>query len=112
MKIEAERYIKSTGQTQKETRLYITSCRGNAKEASAAIRAHWGIENSLHWVLDVSFGEDASRKRVGHSAQNFSILLRIALNLIKNEKSKKRSVKGKRLDAGWDNDYLLKILKN
>jgi predicted transposase YbfD/YdcC len=112
VKIEAERYIKSTGQTQKEIRLYITSCAGNAKMISSAIRAHWGVENSLHWVLDVSFGEDASRKRDGHSAQNFSILNRIALNLVKNEQSKKRSVKGKRLDAGWDNDYLLKIMKN
>lgn len=112
VKIEAERYIKSTGQTQKETRLYITSHGGSAKMISSAIRAHWGVENSLHWVLDVSFGEDASRKREGHSAQNFSILNRIALNLVKNEQSKKRSVKGKRLDAGWDNDYLLKILKN
>ena len=112
VKIEAERYIKSTGQTQKETRLYITSCEYRAKTISSAIRAHWGVENSLHWVLDVSFGEDASRKREGHSAQNFSILNRIALNLVKNEQSKKRSVKGKRLDAGWNNDYLLKILKN
>ena len=112
VKIEAERYIKSTGQTQKETRLYITSYGGSAKTISSAIRAHWGVENSLHWVLDVSFGEDASRKREGHSAQNFSMLNRIALNLVKNEQSKKRSVKGKRLDAGWDNDYLLKILKN
>ena len=112
VRIEAERYIKSTGQTQKETRLYITSCEGSAKTISAAIRAHWGVENSLHWILDVSFGEDASRKREGHAAQNFSILNRIALNLVKNEKSKKRSVKGKRLDAGWDNDYLLRILKN
>jgi len=112
VKIEAERYIKSTGQTHKETRYYITSCSGSAKTISSAIRAHWGVENSLHWILDVSFGEDASRKREGHSAQNFSILARIALNLLKNETSKKRSVKGKRLDAGWDNDYLLKILKN
>ena len=112
VKIKAERYIKSTGQTQKETRLYITSCKGSAKVINSAIRAHWGVENSLHWVLDVSFGEDASRKRDGHSAQNFSILNRIALNLVKNEHSKKRSVKGKRLDAGWDNDYLLKIMIN
>ena len=112
VKIEAERYLKSTGQIQKETRLYITSCSGNAKMIGAAIRAHWGVENSLHWVLDVSFGEDASRKRDGHAAQNFSMLNRIALNLVKNEQSKKRSVKGKRLDAGWDNDYLLKIMKN
>lgn len=112
VKIEAERYYKSTGQTQKETRLYITSCDKSAKVIGSAIGAHWGVENSLHWVLDVSFNEDASRKREGHAAQNFSLLNRIALNLVKNEKSKKRSVKGKRLDAGWDNHYLLKILLN
>jgi hypothetical protein len=70
-----------------------------------------GIENHLHWALDVSFGEDQSRKRAGFAAQNFSVINRIALNLIKNETNKKRSVKGKRLDAGWDNDYLLKILQ-
>lgn len=112
VRIEAERYIKSTGQTQKETRLYITSCDSSAKMISDAIRAHWGIENSLHWILDVSFGEDASRKKNGYSAQNYSLLSRIALNLVKNEKSKKRSVKGKRIDAGWNNDYLIKIFKN
>jgi hypothetical protein len=67
----------------------------------------------LYWQLDVSFSEDQSRKRDGHAAQNFSLLNRIALNLLKNEQSKKkRSVKGKRLSAGWNNDYLLKILKN
>jgi hypothetical protein len=62
--------------------------------------------------LDVSFGEDKSRKRDGYAAQNFSLLNRIALNPVKKEQSRKRSVKGKRLDAGWNNDYLLKILIN
>jgi hypothetical protein len=62
--------------------------------------------------LDVSFGEDQSRKRNGYADQNFSLLNRIFLNLIKNEQSRKRSIKGKRLDAGWNNDYLLKILIN
>ena len=60
----------------------------------------------LHWTLDVSFNEDRSQKRDGHAAQNFSMLNRIALNLIKNEQSKKRSIKGKRLNAGWDNDFI------
>ncbi|MDR0612370.1 MAG: hypothetical protein LBG45_02610, partial [Dysgonamonadaceae bacterium] len=76
------------------------------------VRSHRGIENNLHWQLDVSFREDESRKREGYAAQNFSMLNRIALNLIKHEQSKKRSVKGKRLDAGWNNNYLLKILTN
>ncbi len=112
VKIEATRYIKSTGKEEKETRLYITSSKANAETIGKSIRLHWGIENKLHWQLDVSFNEDSSRKRSGYAAQNFSMINRIALNLIKNENSKKRSVKGKRLDAGWNNDYLLKILTN
>ncbi len=106
VRIDSLRYIKSTGREEKETRLYISSLPANAELLGKSIRAHWGIENSLHWQLDVSFGEDKSRKRDGYSAQNFSIINRIALNLLKNEQSKKRSVKGKRLDAGWNNDYL------
>ena len=112
VKIDSSRYIKSTGKEEKQTRLYITSLPPDAQNIAKAIRSHWGIENSLHWTLDVAFGEDKSRKKEGYSAQNFSIINRIALNLLKNELSKKRSVKGKRLDAGWNNDYLIKILKN
>jgi predicted transposase YbfD/YdcC len=112
VKIEATRYIKSSGKEEKEVRLYITSSPKNAHEIGTAVRSHWGIENNLHRQLDVSFNEDDSRKREGYAAQNFSMLNRIALNLIKHEQSKKRSMKGKRLDAGWNNDYLLKILIN
>jgi predicted transposase YbfD/YdcC len=112
VRIEATRYFKSSGKEEKETRPYITSSRENAEVIGRGVRSHWGIENNLHWQLDVSFREDESRKRDGYAAQNFSILNRIALNLIKQEQSKKRSVKGKRLDAGWNNDYLLKILRN
>lgn len=112
IKIESTRQEESTGKQESETRLYISSLKKEAKEMAGHIRAHWGIENSLHWVLDVAFDEDASRKRAGHAAQNYAILNRIALNLLKHEKGKIRSIKGKRLDAGWDNDYLLKILKN
>ena len=112
VKIEATRYIKSTGKEEKEVRLYITSSKENAEVIGRGVRSHWGIENNLHWQLDVSFREDDSRKREGYAAQNFSMLNRIALNLIKHEQSKKRSIKGKRLDAGWNNDYLLKILIN
>jgi hypothetical protein len=64
----------------------------------------------LRWTLDVSFCEHASRKRAGNAAQNYSVLLKIALNLLKNENSKRLSVKSKRLEAGWNEDYLLKIL--
>ncbi|HET8827891.1 MAG TPA: ISAs1 family transposase, partial [Pelobium sp.] len=71
---------------------------------------HWSIENKLHWTLDVAFSEDQSRKRDGNAAQNFSVLLKIALNLLKNENSAKVGVKGKRLKAGWDNHYLEKLI--
>ena len=113
VKIESTRYIKSTGEEEKQTRFYITSSDAFAEVIGKVVRAHWGIENQLHWQLDVSFSEDQSRKRDGHAAQNFSLINRIALNLLKNEPSKKKSsVKGKRLSAGWDNEYLAKILKN
>jgi predicted transposase YbfD/YdcC len=110
IKIETGRYTGSTGKYETQTRLYISSLRVDAQKASEYVRSHWNIENRLHWTLDVSFNEDQSRKRAGYSARNFSIINRIALNLLKNDKTKKRSVKGKRLDAGWDNDFLLNIL--
>ena len=112
VRIESTRYIKSSQKEEKQTRFYITSSKASAEIIGKAIRSHWGIENRLHWQLDVSFSEDQSRKRDGYAAQNFSMINRIALNLIKHEQSKKRSVKGKRLTAGWNNDYLCKILMN
>jgi predicted transposase YbfD/YdcC len=111
IKIDSTRIMKATGEEEKETRLYISSVEANAKKLGVSIRQHWGIENSLHWILDVSFGEDKSMKKNDNAVQNFSIINRIALNLLKHE-NKKRSIRGKRLDAGWNNDYLLKILKN
>lgn len=111
IKIEAERFIKSTGETERETRYYISSMPGDAQQLNRNIRDHWKIENSLHWVLDVAFNEDQSRKRAGHAAENFSVINRIALNLLKNETSTKQGVKGKRLKAGWDIEYLEKVLK-
>lgn len=110
--IEATRYNKASKTEQHEKRYYITSLNADAEKIEKAVRSHWGVENSLHWVLDVAFNEDSSRKRNANAAENFSIVCRIALNLVKNETSKKRSVRGKRLEAGWDNNYLLKILKN
>jgi predicted transposase YbfD/YdcC len=110
VRIEAERYHKATGKTEREIRYYITSLQPDAKRLNRLVRQHWGIENKLHWVLDVGFGEDLSRKPAGHAAQNFSVLNRIALNLLKQEKSLQRGIKGKRLKAAWDHPYLLKLL--
>ena len=110
LRIESERYHKCTGKIEREIRYYITSLRPDAARLNSVIRQHWGIENKLHWVLDVGFGEDLDRKRAGHAAQNFSILDRIALNLLKQDKSSKRGIKGKRLKAAWNLPYLLKLL--
>jgi len=110
VRIESERYHKATGKTEREIRYYITSLIADAVRLNSVIRQHWGIENKLHWVLDVGFGEDLDRKRAGHSAQNFSVLNRIALNLLKQDKSSKQGVKGKRLKAAWNHPYLLKLL--
>lgn len=92
-----------------EDRFYITSISG-AKTVLQAVRSHWGIENRLHWVLDIAFDEDRHRLRKEHGPENFAVLRHIALNLLQQETSLKRSTKGKRLVAGWNQDYLLKIL--
>jgi len=110
IKIVAERQIKSTGESQKETRYYISSLQADAQQLNRCIRSHWKIENSLHWILDVAFHEDLSRKRAGNAAENFSVINRIALNLLKNELTTKQGIKGKRLKAGWSNDYLEQVL--
>ena len=99
------------GDTSDERSYYISSLKGaDAAGMAEAIRGHWGIENQLHWHLDVSFGEDACRVRKGHGAENFSRLRRIALNLLQQEITNTRGVKIKRLRAGWDHDYLLRVL--
>ena len=110
VRIEAERYHKATGKTERETRFYITSMKPNAALLNTIIRQHWGIENKLHWVLDVGFGEDLCRKRQGNAAQNFSVINRIALNLLKQDNTCKLGIKGKRIQAGWNNDYMLQLV--
>ncbi len=107
--VERERQFRD--KTESETSFYIGSIGDKATDFAHAVRSHWGIENSLHWVLDVAFREDDSRVRKGAAPENFAVLRHIALNMIKKETSlKKKSIKTKRLRAGWDNDYLLKVL--
>ena len=106
--VEAERHIgdKISG----ERRYYLSSLALHVEQFAEAVRGHWSIENTLHWRLDVSFREDDSRIRTGHAPENFAVLHHIALNLLKQDTRCKRGIKTKRLKAGWDNDYLLKVL--
>lgn len=95
-----------------ERRYFISSLDGtNAEAIGNVVRSHWGIENKLHWSLDVSFADDQSRARKGHGAENLSRLKRIALNLLKAESTLKRGIKTKRLKAGWEHTYLLRVLQ-
>lgn len=110
IKVIAKRQLRDK-QTS-ETRYYISSLDHDAKDFNKYIRQHWSVENNLHWTLDMTFREDEQRKRIKYAAQNFAIIRKIALNLLKKEGGMKLSLKTKRLKAGWDNNYLLKILKN
>ena len=92
-------------------RYYLTSCNTDAQTLAQYIRAHWGVENQLHWCLDVIFNEDASRLRKDHAPRNCSLLRRLALNLLRQEPSK-TSLKMKRYQAALDNQYLLQILSH
>ena len=102
--------LETATETTVHSRYYISSLVGPAKSLLEATRRHWGIENSLHWSLDVTVREDHSRVRKDHDPQNLAVLRQIALNLLKQETSLKRGLQGKRLKAGWVEDYLLKVL--
>ena len=106
--VESERRV--DGETTIESRFYISSLPCDAKRLLAATRGHWSIENSLHWVLDISFREDDSRVRDGNAPENLAVIRHMALNLLKQDKTIKASIKGKRKKAGWDNDYLLAVI--
>lgn len=106
--VESERCV--NGETSIENRYYISSLTCDAKKFGQCVRDHWQVENCLHWVLDVAFREDESRIRIGNSAENLSWIRKMALNLLKKETTAKVGIKNKRLNAGWDNKYLLKII--
>ena len=106
--VEAERWV--ADDTSIETRWYISSLAGDAAALLAATRGHWGIENSLHWVLDRSFREDESRVRSGNAAENLAVIRHMALNLLKQEPTSNASIRAKRKRAGWDHDYLLAVV--
>lgn len=107
--IESIRTVK--GDTTTEHRYYISSRRSlSPKQALAAVRGHWGIENSLHWVLDVAFREDDCRVRAGNAAANFSAVRQLALGLLKKRTEKKCGIKIRRQWAGWNNNFLLQVI--
>ncbi len=109
VKIRRERRL--ADRTTVETHYYISSLSAAAAPLLNAIRAHWSIENGLHWVLDIAFREDDQPARTGNSPQNFAVLRHIALNLLKHEPSLRVGVKATRLRAAWSDAFLLKVLR-
>jgi predicted transposase YbfD/YdcC len=95
-----------------ETRLYISSHKPKAQWLAAAIRKHWSIENTQHWSLDVTFGEDVRRQQDRDGAANLAAVRRLALSLLRQEKTNQRGLKNKRLACALDPDYLLTVLEN
>lgn len=105
-----ERTRELDGRVEHETHYYITSLKEDVKRFAHAARTHWHVENKLHWVLDVVFREDDSRARLGRVSENFALIRQMALNLLKREDTPKLSLTSKRLKAGWDTDFLLKVV--
>lgn len=108
--VESQREI--DGEISVERRYYISSLEAGAEQFGAAVRSHWGIENRLHWCLDMIFREDESRVRKDHGPDNMAMLRHLTLNLLRQDKTSKTSIRGKRLKAGWDENYLFKILSS
>jgi len=99
------------GETSTERRYFLASLGADVETFARACRSHWGVENKVHWIMDVCFREDQSRARAGNAAENLATLRRLALNLLRRDKTKKRGIKGKQLNAGWDHGYLLHLLE-
>ena len=108
VRLESERTLGS--QTSREVRYYLSSLPSNAARLLRTIRGHWGVENSLHYVLDVAFHEDACRVRKDHAPANLALLRQMALNMLRQEKTCKNGIGVKRSKAGWDDAYLFKVL--
>ncbi len=109
--VRAQTRVESRGASRTETRYFISSRALSATEAATAVREHWAIENRLHWILDVTFADDQSRLRKGHSARNMATVRHFALNLVRTA-TDKRSIKSRRKVAGWDPDYLEALISS
>lgn len=110
--VRVHHHQEANEKTSEQTRYFLSRLSAtNAELVGSAIRAHWAIENGLHWTLDVQMNEDQCRIRKGHGAENFAVLRRFAVGKLKQEKSVKIGVKNKQLRAGWDDSYLLKLLR-
>ena len=108
--METIRSVNGTGQVEAEIRYFLTSCRDDPAVLARAIRRHWGVENALHWVLDVTFREDDSRVRDRTAARNLALLRKIALNLVAQDRGTQTSLRGRRKKAAWDSGYMLQII--
>jgi predicted transposase YbfD/YdcC len=107
-KVESERHV--DGKVSCEQRYYLASIPNDVQRFAQAVRGHWGIENQVHWVLDVAFREDDCRVRTGHAPENLAVLRHIALNLLRQDSSTTMGIQNKRLKAGWEDSYLEKLL--
>jgi len=111
-RVAYESVNKATGDTRVELRYFISSLPANAKAFADAVRMHWRVENGLHWCLDVAFNENGCRVRKDAAPVNLAVVRQVALNLLKQKKTAKTGIQDKRLMAGWNHQYLAKLLDN